>query len=555
MIYGNAIVANQNYGSEYPRVLIDAINNKFCMRYSTLIDPVRAIMWDMGSNPISAIPSQNNFNVPAVMPNTPTDMKDYAEHLSSQSRIDKFGCTCGILGGINNALLGVFYAQPTQEWREPFIDYWLVLSRPSKMKTAIVNSLKRPFVAFQERLENEYADRFITPEVVEERKKFFKKERTKRLKEELAKLNDNERYSVEKVKEAQHIAENYYQSLTSDLREAVYPRLFWTDGSMKGLADVLAEQNGCLGVMESEEKFFTDHLLKHNPDVKLFLKGWDQGQYRRTVTGKDVVVKRTTLPILFTVQYSVGNALFSHKELLGRGALARFLTYWTPSTQPTRNQLFNPLGLIGVAQSSMYNSNNAYETYCKKINILLERSWSLRKQGKFIEIPLSPDAKEVLGVARAQFESKLGNPDLQFMEDWLGKAHGFLLRIAGDIHCWNNPESPESFPITRSEMEVATEFVRVLEEHASYSFSPNEVAMCEDAKLILRYIKNHPNHPIWFDSSIFYQNIRGIDAKRVSIALEYMERWNQLVAIPKKRGGHFVILHPQLVMYLLNNNI
>jgi len=555
MTYGNALVAYPDYGNTYPRVLIEAINNKFGMSYYGVKDPVSAIVWDMGKKPILAVPSQNNFNIPTTMPNAPSDMKDFANELSNQSRIDNFGCACGILGGVNFALLGTYYVQPKREWREPLIDYWILLAQPSMMKTAIISSLRAPFEEFQVKLRKEYADRYITPEVVKKRKKAFEEEKKRRLNEELAKLKGDARNSIEKVKEAYLVAEEFYRSLTADITEAIYPRLFWSSGTMKGLAGAMAEQKGCLGVMESEETFLDENLLKSKPDIELFLKGWDQGQYQRTVDGKNVLVNNASLPILFAIQNNVGNELFSNKRLAGRGALARFLTYWVPSPHQTVNQSLYPFGLIKAAPRFQSNSNHAYETYCKKVSLLLERSWTLRKEGRFIEISLGPEAKEFLEVARLSFESKLGNPYLEFMADWLGKAHGFLLRIAGDIHCWNNPESPESSPITRTEMEAANEFVRVLEAHAGYSFSPNEVAMCEDAKLILRYIKNHPNPPIWFESRIFYQNIRGIDAKRVSIALEHMERWNQLVAIPKKRSGHFVILHPQLFAYLLNNTI
>lgn len=431
MNYPNGKITNANSGYENYSAIYEAIYRKYPNLCRSQYNPIDIIRVQLNMRDISPIPSQNNYNSKLNQSNFPTDLIDTAEYLSSQSRIDKIGCMCGSLGGVNFALLGTYYVQPKREWREPLIDYWMLLAQPSMMKTAIINSLRFPFDEFQVKLRKEYSARFIEPEVIKKRKKDFEKDAKRRLKEELAKLKGDDRNSIEKVKEAHLIAEEYYQSLTADLTEAIYPQLFWSSGTMKGLAGMMAEQNGCLGVMESEDTFLNENLLTSKLDIEIFLKGWDQGQYHRSVDGKNVLVNNASLPILFAIQNTVGNELFSNKRLSGRGALARFLTYWVPAQKPTEKRSFNPLGLIGVAQSTMHNSNNAYETYCKKINILLDRSWSLRKQGKFIEIPLSPGAKEVLGVARAEFESKLSNPDFQFMEDWLGKAHGFLLRIAG----------------------------------------------------------------------------------------------------------------------------
>jgi len=415
------------------------------------------------------------------------------------------------------------------------------------MKTNVERMLRAPFDSFFETLSADFTARYGDQKNVSERHKFCQQQ-VKRYRDKLiSKLTDS---SPEAMQEVFLKGEEYRVQLVSGFADAVAPRLFWQAGTLIGFTEAMSEQNGCLGIITSEESFLTETLLIPKPDQELFLRCWDQGDYNRTVSKKISNVRKPTLPMMMLVQDVVGHALFSNKYINSKGATARFLTYWASSRDII--QLYNVPRLPNKQKTAKVN---AEEVYKDKITKLITRSWQLRKKGSFIGIKLDEEAKNILADFRSKLHLKLCSGEFDFLADWLRKAHGFLVRLAGDIHCWNNPECPECSPIKGSEMKAAVELMLILEEHACYSFSPNEVAMCEDAKLILRYIKNHSNLPIWFDSCKFYQNIRGIDAKRVSIALEYMERWNQLAAVPKKRGGHFVILNPKIHEFLMANNV
>lgn len=533
-------------------VIINGLYDKFGYPQWGNNDPLMSALNYIGQLEIQPVPDIKGIQTPLEKYCFPPDLADLADYLAEESRIDWQGCLCATLGGINNALRGVYYVQPNEKWREPLIDYWMLLAQPSMMKSAVINTLKAPFEEVQLMLEEEYADRFIDQDTVNERRKEFAAEKRRYLKAELSKLVGADRDSPEKVKNTHLKAEKFYRSLTADLSNANFPRLFWSSGTMKGLAGAMSAQNGCLSVMESEDTFLVENLLIPHPDQELFLRGWDQGKYHRTVKGSDIIVDRTSLPVLLAVQNAVGNELFSHKRLAGRGALARFLTYWVPD-----HQYLTPRydGLITITRRDYTRPKLAYEEYRRKIRTLLERSWRLRKEGSFIEIPLSPEAKAHLLDAQRCFEFKRQLPDFEFLASWLGKAHGFLLRIAGDIHCWNNPDAPESAPISLDEINAANTLLKNLESHAAYSFSPNEVACCEDVRIILRHLKKRMRWPVFFDSSEFSQNNRGLDSAKVANALHLMEKLNQIIAVPKKRSGFYVIPHPRLREFLAVNNI
>lgn len=540
-------------------VIINGLHDKFGY-YPWGNNPISSALDYMNQFEIQPVPDIKDIQTPLARYCFPPDLVDQADCLAEESRIDWQGCLCATLGGINNALRGVYYVLPNGKWREPLIDYWMLLAPPSMMKSAIITSLRAPFEEFQSELEEKYAELFIDQEAIKQRKKDFKAEKRRRLKTELDKLVGADRENPEKVRDAYKVADEFYRDLEAGLSKVTYPRLFWSSGTMKGLAGVLAAQNDCLGVMESEDTFLVENLLTPRPEQELFLKGWDQGLYQRTVSGKDVIVKNTTLPTLLAVQHTVGNELFSHKRLAGRGALARFLTYWVPN-----HQYHAPLysdscpthigGLITITRRDYTRPKLAYEEYRRKIRTLLKRSWRLRKEGSFIEIPLSTEAKDHLQDSQRLFEFKRGQRDFEFLADWLGKAHGFLLRIAGDIHCWNNPEAPETSPISVYEMEAAKALLMNLEHHAEYSFSPNEVACCEDARRILRELKRWSTWPSYFDSAQFNQGDRGLLSAKIANALMLMQSLNQLIAIPKKRSGFYVIPHPRLREFLAVNNI
>ena len=509
-------------------------------------NPFGALINQLSYQEIQQLPSISNITTSLPSFHFPNDIRLLASLLEQESRLDMQGCICSILGAINTAMCGVYYVQPKNNWREPLIDYWMILARPSSMKTSVVTALKKPHDDFQNELENDFILNQLDKETLKERKRLYKKEKERFLKEKLTKLTGEKRYSPDEVRRAHDEAERYYNKLSAGLKSTTCPRLFWQAGTMKGLADLMAEQNGYIGVMDSEDTFLEENFLCTHPDSTLFLRGWDCATYQRTVYGKEIIVKNASFPLLLIIQPGVARNLFSNKQLNIKGVLARFLCYWTPSQQQEKN-------IIGTA--ARINKESLLEGYQNKIHQLLQRSWNLRKERKFIELPLTPEAEDFLREKKRYYEELMERSEYEFLSDWLGKAHGFLLRITGDIHCWNNPEAPELTPITRYEMEDAASLLDNLQKHAEYSFCPNQIAACEDAKRILSYLKRHQNIYPFFDSCILYQNIRGLDSVKVNIALDLMSQLYHVALIPKKRGGFFVVPHPSLHNFIYKNKL
>ena len=258
----------------------------------------------------------------------------------------------------------------------------------------------------------------------------------------------------------------------------------------------------------------------------------------------EIIVKNASFPLLLIIQPGVARNLFSNKQLNIKGVLARFLCYWTPSQQHQE-------GIVEIV-SAQKHKKFILENYQNKIYQLLKRSCNFRKERKFIEIPLTSEAEDFLREKKRHYEKLMERSEYEFLSDWLGKAHGFLLRITGDIHCWNNPEAPELTPITKSEMLDAASLLDNLQKHAEYSFCPSQIAACEDAKRILLYFKYHKNIYPFFDSCILYQNIRGLNSVKVNIALNLMSQLYYIALIPKRRGGFFFFFYPNLHNFIYN---
>lgn len=537
----------------YPPAFRQAVLTRYPL-YQDSYDPVRDVLNGMSAEGIIPVPTSTSITGPLTVSYFPRELIMFAEKLSEESRIDLVGCLCSILGGVNNALRGVYFVQPEDTWQEPLIDYWLVLAPPSMMKTFIERQIKAPFHKFEKKLEEEFSSSFLDEKAVKDRLKFCATKAKKYLGSLMSKLGDDP--SPQEIKDVYRQAEKYHCELKAGFADAIAPRIFWQAGTMKGLAGAMSEQHGCIGIIVSEESFLTENLLCSHPDQELFLRGWDQGTYNRTVEGKIREVRKTSLPILMIVQNVVGTMLFSHKHLSTRGAASRFLTYWVPSGPRRELAPSSTAYLPGYdSDATLRGTLSIFDRYCSRIEKLLHRSWDARKEDRFIEIKLSPEAKKFLHDKQGEFECKRNSQEYEFLADWLGKAHGFLLRIAGDIHCWSHPEYPENSPITVEEIRAADELLRILSIHAEYSFSPNGVSMLEDIKKIIRYVKKLSPFPVYVDSCIFYQNIRGLNANKVANALECMERLNQLRVIPKKRSGSFVIFHPNLYCFLTANKI
>ena len=512
--------------------------------FRSYYNPLGALIDHLSHQEIQQLPSISNITtfLPSFL--FPNDMRLLASLLEQESRLDMQGCICSILGSINTAMCGVYYVQPKNNWREPLIDYWMVLARPGSMKTSVITALKKPHNDFQNELENDFILNHLDKETLKERKRLYKKEKERFLKEKLTKLTGENRYSPDEVRRAHEEAERYYNKLSAGLKTTTCPRLFWQAGTMKGLADLMAEQNGYIGVMDSEDTFLEENFLCTHPDSTLFLRGWDCATYQRTVHGKEIIVKNASFPLLLIIQPGVARNLFSNKQLNIKGVLARFLCYWTPSQQHQE-------GIVEIV-SAQKHKKFILENYQNKIYQLLKRSCNFRKERKFIEIPLTSEAEDFLREKKRHYEKLMERSEYEFLSDWLGKAHGFLLRITGDIHCWNNPEAPELTPITKSEMLDAASLLDNLQKHAEYSFCPSQIAACEDAKRILLYFKYHKNIYPFFDSCILYQNIRGLNSVKVNIALNLMSQLYYIALIPKRRGGFFFFFYPNLHNFIYN---
>jgi len=282
-------------GCPWPSALLEAIYTRW-PELNNGNDPVSQISWEMSTRSISQVPSSKSLSTNRY--SFPFEFWEVRDFLPEECRIDDIGCLCAVLGGINNALRGVYYASPKENWYEPFIDYWLILGRPGMMKTYLERLIRAPFDNFYKAINEEFTTRYGGAKILKERIKSCQQEADRYRKKLTSKL---ETPTPEEIQKIFLQVEEYKAKLISGFADAVPPRLLWQSGTPKGLSEALSEQNGCLGVITSEESFITENLLTGKPDQELFLRCWDQGDYNRTVKNNITAVHKPTLPMLMIV--------------------------------------------------------------------------------------------------------------------------------------------------------------------------------------------------------------------------------------------------------------
>lgn len=476
-------------------------------------------------------------NLPPLQVDLDTLPPDLASVISSYGthfRIDRFAVLFGVLGGVNNALRGRYIVKLNEFWKEPLVDYWLLLAPPGSKKSAFVKALRSPHEKFLNEKQAEYHSRYSGLESKRDSKKRFYTSAIK-----YVSANQLNRYSSEMLESnpelVQQASENvaaFQEKISADLPVIpASPELFWDNGTMKGLLDQMANQGGCVGIMEAEGGFLLDALSKKNIALTTFLKAKDMEWASDIVIGRKAVVRAAALPMLFVVQPAVYEELYTKKHLSNRGGLARFLPYFIQNT----------------SEENYGSPSSMHEVYSHKINKMLRENFTQESNREIHEIEVDKAAYNLICDFERAIDDEIRYCSNEAFISFLQKLHGSAVRIAGDIHCWNNPEAPHEVLLSEKEMMLGINIAQALKEHARLAFSPELLMRAKNAQEIARFILRRDL--VWANyltSTYLAQHIRDMDKADIIPALQLLEQSGMIRLIPRKKGAYNFIVNPNL---------
>lgn len=262
-------------------------------------------------------------------------------------------------------------------------------------------------------------------------------------------------------------------------REKVAPlRLIADDVTPEALVSLMAANGGKMGVISSEGGIFDIAAGRYSDraNMDVFLKAYSGDSIQIDRKGRaSESIDHPALTMLLTVQPAVLESIMGNQEFSGKGFLARFLYSIPVSTVGHRR--FNTTAVPAQIEG-------AY-------NLLLESLLNIPDTGEARKIRLSPEAFEESERFFYSLESRLLG-DLEEVEEWAGKYHGNVFRIAGIMHCCQYGREAANHLVSLDTIKRAQDIGEYFLAHARAAFRVMGLSEPEeekDAKYILKRLR------------------------------------------------------------------
>jgi len=366
--------------------------------------------------------------------------------------------TCAI------CLQGKFKVNAKPGWLEPLNLYVVTIARPSEKKSPVLRVVAQPIKDFENR---ENMERKPLIDEWRMRKKLL-----------TGKINRLEKMVIEGKKGASEdqIVKLQAQLFELEQNEEKPLKLYADDVTPEALISLLARYNGKMAVVSSEGGIFGIAAGRYSNQVNLdvFTKAYSGDTIRiNRVNRPEEDIQDPVLTMMLMIQPSVLGNIMGNSDFSGQGFLARFL-YSLPAS---------PVGRRRYETAPV--PSEVKDAYAGLLQSLLELK---DDNGKPRIITLSPEAHQKAKAFAEALEVRFLD-DLEPIEEWAGKFHGQIMRIAGILHCCKHLDNADSVPLELDTMQRAEAIGDYFLEHALAAFQVSGLSdrqEVRDAKYILR---------------------------------------------------------------------
>jgi hypothetical protein len=361
------------------------------------------------------------------------------------------------LAGISLCVARRVVVCPWEGWSEPLNLYTMTVLASGNRKSAAFEPMLAPFEAWEE-VEKARAGETIA--AAQSRQRVLEAA-LHRAETAAAKATGQEQATL--VVEAQDLA----RELRS-LRIPVEPRLLADDATVEKLGQLLAEQDGRIGIFASEGDvldLMSGRYSDGMPNIGVYLRGHSGDTHRVDRLNRPAeYVRRPAIAIGISVQPEVLAGLKARPTLHGRGLLARFLYALPTSLLGRRSAKAPPLA---TAVRSEYE---------RRICRLLAIEPLLNEEGRLAayHVTFSPEAAARFERFCQRVEGMLApEGELVHMSDWGGKVAGAVARVVGILHLATHGEEPQPWatPISASTVDDGLVIAEYLLAHARVAFA------------------------------------------------------------------------------------
>ena len=336
----------------------------------------------------------------------PPVLKDFAEAVSVSTSTDPAMAATAILSALSYCFSGVYRIRGKADHTEPLVLDSLIIAEPSTKKSPVISAVKKPYADFA----SDWNERHKT-EI------FHAQAEKKLLEQQLAELEKSDEVTADDIAEL--------KTELSNFRDSDFRRIIVDDITPESLAYQL-KQNGTLLMISDEAGMlgnFSGRYSNNIPNLDLLLKSWNGESYQSDrATKESVSLRRPYMSVCLAAQPYVFDGMMSSSAFRGSGLIARLIycfpkshiggrKYDTKAVPPSVSEIYK-LFIYKLLEAKF-----EYKSAHERLISLDESSYS-----KFVKYYNEEIEKMLLG-------------DMSFCQDWGGKYHGLILRIAGILHC------------------------------------------------------------------------------------------------------------------------
>ncbi len=412
------------------------------------------------------VPLEHNQNLklpPFPVECLPDEIRRYVEALAESLQVPVDMPAISVLGKIALCVQGKVEIEPKPGWREPLNLYLVIVARPSERKSAVEKATSEPVFEYMARVNEE---RRGAIEEYELQKKILTG-KLKAIQDNLAKGTNKNKYTMQDAKDCQEELRN--------LKEVKPLNLVMDDVTPESLGKAMSENGERMGIFSAEGGLFGMLAGRYsdNCNIDLLLKSYTGEYYASSrITRRGEELRHPLLTLGLSVQPKVLEDIMDNDQFRGRGLLARFLYSLPESLVGKRRYRTEPVPP---------EVEEEYETVISTLLEMLEENTVIR---------LSEDAYYASEISYEWIECRLTN-EFEEIEDWAGKLHGNIMRIAGLLHVVKHTFDPGGVLLEKDTMKKAIMIRNYFLKHSKAAFDimglsdPPEV---RDAKYIISKI-------------------------------------------------------------------
>ena len=410
-------------------------------------------------------PESQNLNLPSFpVECLPVSLKEYSAAVAKNIQVPIDMTAAAALAVAAICVQGKFEVNVKPGWNEPLNLYIVETANPSERKSPVVKAMTYPLYRYTKQYNEEQA-----VEISEYRTRHnILQAAVNRLTDQASKGKADTEEVLEKERELMELEKHPVKPL----------RLLADDATPEALTSLMAENNGKMAVISSEGGLFDMAAGQYNDHVNIdvLLKAFTGDSIMIDRKGRpSEQIDRPCLTMLLTVQPSVLNTVMENETFRGRGFLARILYTLPRSMVGQRRFETEPVPHV------------VREGYEVLLNALLSISVPEFPEQIRLSKPAYLEAKQFAEALEKQLPD-----ELEELQDWAGKYHGQVMRVAGILHCCRYDKDAAKYPIDLETMQAAERIGEYFLSHAKAAFQIMgllDSKTVKDAKYILKRLE------------------------------------------------------------------